>query len=91
VDRRSGAAECGAIAAVVNAMKAHKEIPAAQEIGIATLRLIVYKAPALQAQAMNEGASADWVKPERGGILSFRFKGFGTQRRQKARAAGASS
>ena len=51
-DRRKGAAQCGAIAAVVKAMELHEHIPAAQEVGVATLRLMVHKVPELRTQAV---------------------------------------
>ena len=64
-------------------MNAHKTIPAAQEVGVATLRLIVHKVPELRQRALEEGALSEWVKPAvekgNGGILSFRG-GFGTKR-----------
>merc|ERR1719387_2617752 len=92
-ERRKGAAEAGAIDAVIAAMKRHEAIPAAQEVGVATLRLIVHKVPELRTTAVSAGASADWVKPiskEGGGILSFR-KGFGTSRRMAKRNAAAAN
>jgi len=83
ISRRKEAAKAGAIRAVVEAMKAHSSIPAAQEVGVATLRLIVHKVPELRKQAEEDGAAPEWVKSvtkEGGGIMSFR-KGFGTSRK----------
>ena len=63
-------------------MNAHQNIPAAQEVGVATLRLMVHKVAELREKAIQEGAKPEWVKPvakESGGIMSFR-RGIGTSR-----------
>jgi len=81
--RRKRAAEDGAIKAVLAAMNSHQAIPAAQEVGIATLKLIVHKVPELRKQAVAEGAKFLGTK-ESGGVLSFRLAslgGLGTKRR----------
>ena len=57
-----------------------------QEVGAATLRLVVHRVAELRARAVELGAREEWVKKieQGGGILSFR-KGFGfsTTRRKK--------
>jgi len=84
-DRRKAASDEGAIEAVVAAMKKHQESSPMQEVGQATLRLIVHRVNELRVKALELGAQADWVKPisQGGGILSFRKVGFGTSRRKQ--------
>lgn len=85
--RRQKAADAGALKAVIDAMNAHHAIPAAQEVGAATLRLILHKVPTLREEAIKLGAKPEWVKPfvkETTGITSFRrftTTGIGTGRR----------
>lgn len=86
VGRRRKAAEAGAIETTVQAMRSYPDLQPAQEVGIATLRLMVHK-----CKENKEIALAQGVKPEdlevpgtkSGGILSFR--GFGTQRRRSGK------
>ena len=84
VVRRKTAAEKGAIAAVIDAMKTHEASAPMQEVGAATLRLLVHRVDELRKQAIDAGAAPEWVKPinQGGGILSFRKLGFGTSRRR---------
>ena len=74
-------------AQVLTAMKQHVTIPAAQEVGVATLRLICHLVPELRQTAVDAGANPEWLKPiskvEGGIIPSFR-RGFGTSRRVRA-------
>ena len=63
VNRRQSAAKAGALKAVIDAMNAHHAIPAAQEVGAATLRLILHKVPTLREEAIKLGAKPEWVKP----------------------------
>jgi len=91
--RRNAAAKEEAIKAVVSAMKAFEESAPMQEVGSATLRLIVHRVPELRVQALELGAPPEWVKPisqnSGTGMFSSRLNlGFGTTRRKKA-AAGA--
>jgi len=85
--RRTTAATEGAIEAVVKAMQKHVDSPPMQEVGQATLRLIVHKLPDLRTKALSVGAQEEWVKPISqggGGMFSFRRSfGFGTSRRNK--------
>ena len=56
-----------------------------QEVGAATLRLLVHRVPELRNKAQKLGASDEWIKPiqqNNSGILSFRKFGFGTTRRK---------
>jgi len=84
--RRQKAAQEGAIEAVVKAMQKHIDSPPMQEVGQATLRLIVHKLPDLRTKALSVGAQEEWVKPisqSSGGLFSFRRGfGFGTSRRK---------
>jgi len=83
--RRQEAAKEGGLEAVVSAVKTHYESAPMQEVGAATLRLIVHKVPELRTKAIACGAHEDWVKPisQGGGFLSFRKGfGFGTSRRK---------
>jgi hypothetical protein len=87
IHRRQKAADVGALKAVIDAMNAHHAIPAAQEVGAATLRLILHKVPGLREEAIKLGAKPEWVKPfvkETTGMTSFRriaATGIGTGRR----------
>ena len=63
IHRRQSAAKAGALKAVIDAMNAHHAIPAAQEVGAATLRLILHKVPTLREEAIKLGAKPEWVKP----------------------------
>ena len=87
VERRKAAGEAGAIELVINAMKSHVDSSPMQEVGSATLRLMVHRVKDLKDRALKGGAAEEWVKPirEGGGILSFRKVGFGTSRRNKGK------
>ena len=89
ITRRETAAAMGAIEAVVKAMKQHETSGPMQEVGAATLRLIVHKVPELREKALGLGAKDEWVKPisQGGGFLSFRKGfGFGTSRRKQPKS-----
>jgi hypothetical protein len=87
IHRRQSAADAGALKAVIGAMNAHHAIPAAQEVGVATLRLILHKVPTLREEAIKLGAKPEWLDPlvkEMRVMTSFRrmaATGFGTGRR----------
>ena len=89
VERRQKAAAAGAIETTVQAMRAYPDLPVAQEVGIATLKLMVHKCADNKAMALAQGVPEEQLEPPsskgKGGFLSFRT-GFGTQRR-KAKAA----
>jgi hypothetical protein len=53
VARRQTSAQVGAIEAVLQSMKTHSVISQAQEVGIATLKLIVHKAPDVRQKAIS--------------------------------------
>ena len=53
----------GALKAVIDAMNAHHAIPAAQEVGVTTLRLIIDKVPGLREEAIKLGAKPEWLDP----------------------------
>ena len=63
VNRRQSAAKAGALKAVIDAMNAHHAIPAAQEVGVTTLRLIIDKVPGLREEAIKLGAKPEWLDP----------------------------
>ena len=83
ITRRQAASSEGAIEAVVEAMNRHSGSAPMQEVGAATLRLIVHKVGDLREKALKAGANPEWVKPiqQKSGnsLLSFR-NGFGTRR-----------
>ena len=57
-----------------------------QEVGAATLRLLVHRVPELRTKAQKLGANEEWIKPivqNNGGLMSFRKFGFGTTRSRK--------
>ena len=57
IPRRKQAAAAGALRATVSMITRHEDEPAAKEVGVATLRLIVHKTPELRKQAIS-GARA---------------------------------
>ena len=63
IHRRQSAAKAGALKAVIDAMNAHHAIPAAQEVGVTTLRLIIDKVPGLREEAIKLGAKPEWLDP----------------------------
>ena len=86
VDRRRKAAEAGAIEATVQAMRSYPDLQPAQEVGIATLRVMVHRCKENKEIALTQGVKQEDLEvraTKSGGILSFR--GFGTQRRRSGK------
>ena len=85
ITRRETCAAEGGLKTVLDAIANHAGSVTIQEVGVATLRLMVHRVPRLHDEAISLGAKAEWVKPirEGGGIVSFRKFGFGTSRKKR--------
>ena len=86
ITRREAAGAEGALEAVIDAIRNHSQSSTIQEVGMATLRLMVHRVTNLREEAVKLGAQPEWVKPikEGGGVMSFRKGfGFGTSRKAK--------